>query len=112
MKVPLPGEGVLRDRYRPLVLRFLDPRADVAAAVEPYEAVADWTGGPPTIGLLANGFPDSVAFLVEVGEAIRRRLPDAVLRSWNKGNASAPASDQLLDGIAAEVRAVVAAYGH
>lgn len=94
------------------MVRFLDPRADVAADVEPYELMADWSQGPPAIGLLANGFPDSVAFLDQVGEAIHRRLPAAVLRSWNKGNASAPASDQLLDGIAAEVHAVVAAYGH
>tara|TARA_R100000306_G_scaffold38404_1_gene38318 strand:+ start:272 stop:556 length:285 start_codon:yes stop_codon:yes gene_type:complete len=94
------------------VVHFLDPRADVAAAPEPYEAAADWSGGAPSIGLLANGFPDSVAFLAEVGEAIRRRLPGVELRSWDKGNASAPASDQLLDGIAAEVKADVAAYGH
>jgi hypothetical protein len=94
------------------VVQFLDPRAGIAAAAEPYELAADWSGGPPTIGLLANGFPDSVAFLAQVGEAIRRRVPDVVLHSWDKGNASAPASDQLLDGIAAEVQAVVAAYGH
>ena len=94
------------------MVQLLDPRAGVAAPVEPYGLAADWSAAPPTIGLLANGFPDSVAFLDQVGEAIRRRLPDVVLRSWNKGNASAPASDQLLDGIAAEVQAVVAAYGH
>ena len=94
------------------MVQFLDPRADVAAPPEPYGLAADWSAGAPTIGLLANGFPDSVAFLDQVGDAIRRRLPEVVLRSWNKGNASAPASDQLLDGIAAEVQAVVAAYGH
>jgi len=94
------------------VVTFLDPRAGIAAAPEPYALGADWSGPPPSIGLLANGFPDSVAFLDEVGEAIRRRVPGIELRAWNKGNASAPASDQLLDGIAAEVHAVVAAYGH
>lgn len=94
------------------MVQFLDPRAGVAAAAEPYELSADWSGGAPVIGLLANGFPDSVAFLEQVGDAIRRRIPDVELRSWDKGNASAPASDQLLDGIAAEVKAVVAAYGH
>lgn len=94
------------------MVQFLDPRAGIAAAADPYELTGDWSDGPPTIGLLANGFPDSVAFLDEVGEAIRRRVPEVVLRSWDKGNASAPASDQLLDGIAAEVQAVVAAYGH
>jgi hypothetical protein len=94
------------------VIRFVDPRAETATAIEPYTLRADWSAGPPTIGLLANGFPDSVAFLEEIGAVLTERLPGVVLRSWNKGNASAPASDQLLDGIAEEVAAVIAAYGH
>ncbi len=63
-----------------------------------------------------NGYvaPDAVteAFLAEVGAVLSERVPGATVRSWNKGNASAPASDQLLDGIATEVAAVIAAYGH
>jgi hypothetical protein len=94
------------------VIRFVDPRAEVATAIEPYTLNADWSADPPAIGLLANGFPDSVAFLDEVGAVLAERLPGVVIRSWNKGNASAPASDQLLDGIASEVAAVIAAYGH
>jgi hypothetical protein len=43
---------------------------------------------------------------------LAERLPGVVIKSWNKGNASMPASDQLLDGIASEVGAVIAAYGH
>ena len=90
----------------------MDPRAEVATEAEPYDLRVDWSGGPPAIGLLANGFPDSESFLDEVGVVLAERLPGVVIRSWNKGNASAPASDQLLDGIAAEVGAVIAAYGH
>lgn len=94
------------------MITFVDPRAEVATPVEPYTLTADWSDGPPAIGLLANGFPDSEAFLDEVASVLRAQLPGVVIRSWNKGNASMPASDQLLDGIATEVAAVIAAYGH
>ena len=60
-RLPAPGNRVAG------VVEFLDPRAGVAAPVEPYGLAADWSAGPPTIGLLANGFPDSVAFLDQVG---------------------------------------------
>lgn len=94
------------------MIRFVDPRAEVATPVEPYTLTADWTGSPPRLGLLANGFPDSEAFLEEVGAVLAERLPGVVIRSWNKGNASAPAPAEMLDSIAAEVQAVIAAYGH
>ena len=41
-----------------------------------------------TIGLLANGFPDSVPFLDEVGKAIGRLRPGINLKAYNKGNAT------------------------
>ena len=66
----------------------------------------------PVVGLLANGFPDSVAFLDEVEHALTDVLPGAVVRRYDKGNASIVAGDQLLDGITAECTAVVTAYGH
>jgi hypothetical protein len=94
------------------MIRFVDPRAQVATAMEAYTLAADFSDGPPPLGLLANGFPDSEAFLDEVGAVLAERLPGVVIKSWNKGNASMPASDQLLDGIASEVGAVIAAYGH
>jgi hypothetical protein len=93
------------------VISFVDPRAGTAVPVEPYEVRVDWSG-PPTVGLLANGFPDSDAFLDEVGTVLAERVPGLTVRSWNKGGPSSPAGDQLLDGIAAEVGMVVTAYGH
>ena len=93
------------------MIRFVDPRGAVATPVEPYELHGDWST-PPVVGLLANGFQDSEAFLAEIGTVLTERVPGAEVRSWNKGNASAPASDQLLDGIAGEVAVMVAAYGH
>jgi hypothetical protein len=83
----------------------------VATPIEAYGLSADWSGGPPAIGLLANSFPDCEAFLAEVGGVLGERLPGATLRSWKKPGV-APAPDELLDGIVAEVAAVIAAYGH
>ena len=65
-----------------------------------------------TIGLFANGFPDSVAFLEHVGAALQRAVPGICVKMWNKGNASALASERHLGEIQAECTAVVAAYGH
>ena len=52
-------------------MEFHDPRADPSAPVEAYALSIDLTRGPVAIGLLANGFPDSVAFLERVEEALR-----------------------------------------
>ena len=93
-------------------IQFLDPRAEPGAPIEPYELAADWSSGTPSIGLLANGFPDSVPFLEEVQIAIKERLPEASVEMWNKGDASSIASAELVMTIAERVDAVIAAYGH
>lgn len=95
-----------------MAVTYVDPRAETATPVEPYELSVDLHGGPVTIGLLANGFPDSVAFLDLVGAALREALPDVSLRRYDKGDASTIASDEMLATIEAECGAVVAAYGH
>ena len=81
-------------------------------APTPYELSADMTEESLSIGLLANGFPDSVEFLDQVEAALAASLPNATFRRYNKRNASAIASDVMLDTIAAECGALVAAYGH
>ena len=91
-------------------INFVDPRGESAIG-------RSSTSSPPldpgtTVGLLANGFPDSVEFLEAVGEAITALRPDIQLARWNKGDASAIAGDSILDEIEAECAAVVAAYGH
>ena len=93
------------------MIEYLDPRAEPGSPVEPFSLSAD-LDGPVDIGLLANGFPDSVAFLQHVEDALRERLPEAQFHHYNKGDASSVVSDQMLDTIVAECRAVVAAYGH
>ena len=70
---------------------FLDPRAEPGAPVEAYALSADPDAPGFTVGLLANGFPDSVAFLDQVEAALRDVLPHASFRRWDKGDASSEA---------------------
>lgn len=92
-------------------IEYHDPRAAPLARPTPYQLLADFTQ-PTTIGLLANGFPDSVAFLDAVEEALAIALPRASFRRYNKGNPSIPASDELLRTMAQECTVVASAYGH
>ncbi len=92
-------------------ISFVDPRGASAVEPEPYELSTTLEPGT-TVGLLANGFPDSVEFLDAVGDAIAALRPDIELARWNKGDASAIAGDAMLGEIEAECSAVVAAYGH
>jgi hypothetical protein len=93
------------------LLRFHDPRAVPGAPQEPYTlALDDWDGA--TIGLLANGFPDSDRFLDRVGDALAKAAPGLRLERYDKRDASSLASESLLAKISAACRAVVTAYGH
>ncbi len=94
------------------MIEFLDPRAEPSAPIELYTPRIDPQTRPVSIGLLANGFPDSVAFLTQIEEALRRELPDAEFHHYNKGDASIVVPDEMLDRISRECQAVVAAYGH
>jgi hypothetical protein len=84
----------------------------VADLDEPYGLGIDLTEGAPAIGLLANGFPDSVPFMDIVGEALAAVLPGAEIRRFDKLNASAPATEELVKEMAEGCVAAVAAYGH
>jgi hypothetical protein len=95
-----------------MVVHFLDPRAEPGRSVDPYELAVDVTAGPVDVAMLANGFPDSVAFLEELEAALAERLPEARFWRWDKGNASIPAPDSMLDEISARCTVVAAAYGH
>jgi hypothetical protein len=97
-------------------ITYFDPRAEPSAPVEPYSAVLQRdhaSSKPLTIGLLANGFPDSDTFLRSVEAALLQRLPSTTQTTFlNKRNASAPATTAQVDAMAAEVHCVVTAYGH
>lgn len=94
------------------MIEYVDPRAEPGAPVEPYDLSVDLAVGPVTVGLVANGFPDSEAFLDQVEKALAAALPQASFERWNKGNASAMISDSMLDDVVARCDAVIGAYGH
>jgi len=94
------------------MITFLDPRSEPGAPVEPYELSVDAEAAPLTVGLVANGFPDSEEFLDQVEKALAVAVPHASFRRWNKHNASAVISDDMLDEVVSDCQAVVAAYGH
>jgi hypothetical protein len=95
-----------------MTLRFVDPRGVPARPTDPYLLSADLTAAGCTVGLLANGFPDSVTFLDELELVLNEQLPTVRTLRYAKPNASDIADDQLLAGITRECRAVVTAYGH
>lgn len=95
------------------MLTYHDPRAPTATAVTPYELGIDLRGSNQvTIGFLANGFPDSEAFIEAVANAMQTRLPGMTPLYWNKGNASITVPDAMLGEIRGRCQALVAAYGH
>jgi len=95
-----------------MTIEYLDPRSEPGLPVDPYDLKIDLKEPGVPVGLLANGFPDSMNFLSEVGNTLKNRVPEIVLKVFDKGNASVIAGDSLLDDIAAKCRAVITAYGH
>ena len=95
------------------MINYYNPDARVGVDETPYELSVKLDGGESTsIGLLANGFPDSVEFLSELGNALQQLRPSIKVRAYNKGNATIPANEQLLGEIGGECVGVIAAYGH
>ena len=94
-----------------MTIQFVDPRGESAIEPHAYDLAVALEPGT-TVGLLANGFPDSVAFLDAVGAAIIALRPEIDLIRYDKGNASAIADDTMLSEIEGGCAAVVAAYGH
>ena len=95
-----------------MTVRFVDPRGVPAPSLQCYELRADFSAPGFAIGLLANNFPDSVTFLDELEKVLHEQFPAVPTRRYAKPNASDVATDQLLEGITRECRAVVTAYGH
>jgi hypothetical protein len=91
---------------------FYDPRPDIAsseavAAPEPFAGTASGA----RFGMLANGFPDSGAFLRAVSASIAALHPGARFRHVEKDRPpDALTEEQLGDLGACDV--VIAAYGH
>ncbi len=92
-------------------MRFVDPQAPPAQAAEPY-TLSTSLAEQPVIGLMANGYPDSVTFLTHVEKSLAALLPGASFEYFDKGNASKLADVEMLDAAADRCTAVIAAYGH
>jgi len=92
-------------------MEFLDPRGVPSRPLDSYALTAALEPGD-RVALFANGFPDSAAFLEHLDKALSHELPGVEFLHFDKGNASALASEDHLSTIAAECSAVVAAYGH
>ena len=92
-------------------LSFFDPRGTSRVTAQAYTCKAA-LDGTPTIGLLANNFPDSEAFLDAVERTLATALPGARFARYLKPNASTPANAKLVERIVAECDALVTAYGH
>ena len=94
-------------------VQFHDPRGVRAQAPIPYTLGLDLDAEPSaSIGLMANGFPDSVAFLDALEVALVAHHPKLRIHRYNKGNASISAPDALMDEIANQCDGLIAAYGH
>lgn len=95
------------------MIEYHNPEGHVAVEIEPYSLSASITDCTAiSIGFLANGFPDSENFLHEIEQAMQALVPEIQVHSYNKGNASIPAGEEMLAQIKGECQAVVAAYGH
>jgi hypothetical protein len=95
------------------MIEYHDPKAEVNVENFPYDLNITITGSnQATVGLLANGFPDSENFLNHIADVLLEREPGVKLERYNKGNASIPASAEILDSIGQNCQAVIAAYGH
>jgi hypothetical protein len=95
-----------------MTVTFVDPRAEPSQPIEPYELGIDVTTGPVAIGLLANGFPDSVNFLDQVQAVLAEALPRATFHRYDKGDASSQVSPEMTDDVVAHCQALITAYGH
>lgn len=94
------------------MIEFHNPEANVATEPIAYELAVPVRGANVEIGLLANGFPDSVPFLGHLAEALRALEPGIRVAHFDKGNPTVPAGEALVREVASRCAGVVAAYGH
>ena len=95
------------------MIEFHNPQAEVQIESVPYDLSFKLTSNnSATVGLLANGFPDSENFLTHIADVLREQQPTMTLRRFNKGNPSIPASEKILKQITSECQVVITAYGH
>jgi hypothetical protein len=95
------------------MIEYHNPQAEVGIENIDYTLSATLTGAESIdVGFLANGFPDSESFLDELAAAMQKLEPGIRTHRYNKGNASIPAPEAMLNEARRDCAAVVAAYGH
>lgn len=94
-----------------MAIRFHDPRPPTSAANDAY-AVDAQDERPLTIGLLANGFPDSMTFLDALAAELSMLQPGATFVRIEKVSPPTPLTDEQRRTLTEDCVGVVAAYGH
>ena len=92
---------------------FLDPRPPIAESAQKFEDL-DLRTIPraPTIGLLANGFPDSAQFLDAVARCLSTTIDNVTFERVVKVSPPTPLTAAQLALLTTTSDAVIAAYGH
>jgi hypothetical protein len=92
---------------------FVDPRS---VAGDDLRSFDDLPRRPiperPTIGLLANGFPDSANFLDALAEQIAELTAGVSFERVTKVSPPTPLTDEQIGRLTSTCHAVLAAYGH
>jgi hypothetical protein len=94
-----------------MTIQFVDPRGVPSRPMDPY-GLSMQLEPNKTVGLLANNFPGSVAFLDEVESAIHTQYPQIKTKRYAKPNASDTATAALMGTIKTECDGLITAYGH
>jgi hypothetical protein len=94
-----------------MTVTYLDPTAEEATPVEPYELFLNLGSRPLTLGLLANSFPDAANFMDAMERQVAALVPNATIKRYQKPSVE-PMSKEMLDDIARECDGLVAAWGH
>ena len=94
-----------------MVIRFFDPRPAARPAPGSRTFVAS-RRERRTVGLLANGFPDSMAFLDAVAHTLAHAYPATRFVRVEKTSPPEPLTDEQLQVLTNDCDGVIAAYGH
>ncbi len=95
------------------MIEYHNPEGQVGIEPTPYALSTTIRGKDGiAIGFLAKGSPDSESFGGALSQEMQKIVPGIQAHSYNKGNASIPASEEMLTELQANCQAVVAAYGH
>ena len=95
------------------MIEYHNPEGVRSTPAMPYNlSLSLGASSEATLGLLANGFPNSVNFLDAVESALLSRCPRLAIKRFDKGNASIVAPTELVAELVNSCDGLIAAYGH